>query len=92
VGPNTGHGRDTVELGSRRIDGPNQRPRSSIDALNQMIDKALAGIMNQRHRMKEIVDHDRFEYVQLEVALRASEADSRVVAMNLHRDHRLVSH
>jgi len=33
-----------------------------------MIDKALAGIMNQRHRMKEIVDHDRFEYVQLEVA------------------------
>ena len=57
------------------------------DALNQMIDKAMAGIMNQRHRMKEIVGNDRFEDIQLEVALRAGEADSRVVAMNLDRDH-----
>jgi hypothetical protein len=37
--------------------------------------------------MKGIVDHDRFEDVQHEVALRAGEADGRVVAMNLHRDH-----
>jgi hypothetical protein len=37
--------------------------------------------------MKGIVDHDRFEDVQHEVALRAGEADSCVVAMNLNRDH-----
>ena len=38
-----------------------------FDALKQMIDKAMAGIMNHRHRMKAIVDDDRFEDLQLEV-------------------------
>ncbi len=42
----------------------------------------------QRDRVQQVVDDDRLEDVELEIALRAGEADGRVVADHLHAYHR----
>ena len=59
-----------------------------FDAADAVIDEAVAGIVDEADAVEEVVDHHGLEDVQLKIALRAGETDSRVVAHNLNGDHR----
>ena len=47
----------------------------------------MAGVGEQRDRVQKVEDDDRLEDVELEIALRAGEADGGVVAHDLDGDH-----
>src|SRR5436189_5289323 len=57
-------------------------------ALNAIIDKAVTRVMDEPYRVKKIMDHHRFENVQLEIPLRAGKPDSCIIAKHLHAHHR----
>jgi hypothetical protein len=58
-----------------------------LDADDAMLHERTASVAQQPDRVQVIEDHYRLEDVELEVALRAGEADGRVVAHHLHGDH-----
>src|SRR3954468_5462607 len=59
-----------------------------FDTGNAVVNKAVTGVFDEANRMEQIVNHDRIEDVQLEVALRACEPNRGVVAEDLYGDHR----
>ena len=56
------------------------------------LDEAVAGVGDQRDRVQEVVDDHRLEDVELEVALRAGEADGCRRAVNLRATMVIASH
>jgi hypothetical protein len=57
-------------------------------AFHAMHGERPTGVGQQTHGIEEVEDHDRFEDIQLEVALRASEANGGGVAHHLYANHR----
>lgn len=58
-----------------------------LDADDAVIDETIASIREEFNGVQVIEDHDGLEDVELEIALRAGEADGGVVAHDLDRDH-----
>ena len=59
-----------------------------FDAGDAVIDEAVAGVGEKFDGLQIVEDHHRLENVELEISLRAGEADRGVVAHHLHGDHR----
>ena len=58
-----------------------------LDAVGAMVDETVAGVGEELDGVEKVEDHHRFEDVELEIALRAGEADGGVVAHHLGGDH-----
>jgi len=58
-----------------------------LDAVDAVFDKAVAGVGEEFHGVQIIENHDGLENVELEIALRAGEADGGVIAHDLDGDH-----
>src|SRR6516225_1656819 len=58
-----------------------------LDPEDAVIDETIHGVSEKLDGMEKVEDHDGFEDVELEIALRAGHADGGVVAHNLNGDH-----
>jgi len=58
-----------------------------FDAADAVLDEAVARVGEQFHGVQIIKNHHGLENVELEIALRAGEADGGVVAHDLNGDH-----
>ena len=59
-----------------------------LDALEHVLDVAMAGVGDQRDRMQKVVNDHRLENIELKIALRAGETDRGRRAVDLDADHR----
>src|SRR5437016_1175584 len=55
--------------------------------MDAVLDETVAGVGEEFDGVQVIEDHHGLENVQLEIALRAGEADGGVIAHDLHGDH-----
>ena len=58
------------------------------DAAHAVGLERIHGVRKQTRRLQEVIDRHRQEHIELEVALRRRDADSRIVAHDLHGHHR----
>ena len=58
-----------------------------FDALDHVLDVAVAGVGDERDRVQEVVNDDRLVDVEFKVALRSGESDGGGCAVDLHADH-----
>jgi hypothetical protein len=59
-----------------------------LDADDAVVDEAVGGVAEEARRLQQVVDHDRLEHVELEVAVGPGDGDGGVVADHLGAHHR----
>ena len=59
-----------------------------FDSIDTVLAKRVARVRQQHHRVQEIVNDERLENVELEIALRSRDRNRRVVADHLNANHR----